>query len=749
MFELLFKYPSAVFLRGELVLRSPWPRWLLLAAIAAAAAGLALPYLLRPRAQLRAARLAVLWLLQSLMAAVLLTLLWEPAVAVNELVPQANIVAVLVDDSRSMKLAEGGESRERRALDALQGVLGQLRHGFQVRLYGFDAAPHRVESLAELDAAQGPATHIGASLARLDEETAGLPLGAVILASDGGDNAGIVDRAVVDSLRQRGVTVHTVGVGATQMDRDVELEDVALDPRALAGSRVTASVAITQRGFAGRRATLTVRTGGRVLAARGIVLGADGQLQREELVFDLGAAGPEALQFGIDALPGEVNRDNNVLTRLLEVEAGPRRLLYFEGEPRWEYKFIRRAMDDDPALRLVSMLRVSENKVYRQGVKDGLELADGFPQRPEQLFAYDGLIVGSVDAGYFSQAQQALMRAFIDRRGGGMLLLGGRQSLADGVWGGSQLAAALPVVLPQSTGTFHREHATVSLAPAGELSPITRLLDDPAANAVRWRTLPYLMDYQDPGSPKPGATVLAQMLAGGRTLPLLVMQDYGRGRTAVLASGGTWRWQMSLPLGDTTHARFWQQLLRALVGPTRGRVIAGVSAATLLDDGHLELRAEVRDGGYLPAADAQVSAHVIGPGGLQVTLDMPAVPGAPGQYQARWSAPQPGEYVAEVSARHGAEIAGTDVVSFQRQDGVAENFHTGQNRQLLTALAEATGGRYWSVDDLDGLPAAIPYSSAGVSVQQLKELWNLPAVFLVLLLLRLGEWLLRRRWGAV
>ncbi len=138
-----------------------------------------------------------------------------------------------------------------------------------------------------------------------------------------------------------------------------------------------------------------------------------------------------------------------------------------EGEPRWEYKFIRRAEEDDTAVQLVSMLRTTENKIYRQGVKDALELAQGFPTKPEDLFGFDGLIIGSVDAGYFTAAQQALMREFVDRRGGGLLLLGGRQSLADGVWGGSQLNDLLPVTLPMSSGTFHREPATVSLTAAG------------------------------------------------------------------------------------------------------------------------------------------------------------------------------------------------------------------------------------------------------------------------------------------
>ncbi len=102
------------------------------------------------------------------------------------------------------------------------------------------------------------------------------------------------------------------------------------------------------------------------------------------------------------------------------------------------------------------MLRTTENKIYRQGVKDALELAQGFPTKPEELFAYDALIIGSVDAGYFTSAQQGLMREFVDRRGGGLLLLGGRQGLADGVWSGSQVNDLLPVTLPMNSGTFRR-----------------------------------------------------------------------------------------------------------------------------------------------------------------------------------------------------------------------------------------------------------------------------------------------------
>ena len=141
----------------------------------------------------------------------------------------------------------------------------------------------------------------------------------------------------------------------------------------------------------------------------------------------------------MEPLPGEENLANNSVTRPILVSDAKRRILYVEGEPRWEYKFIRRAEEDDPTVQLVSMLRTSENKIYRQGIRDPSELADGFPSRPEDLFGYAGIIIGSVDANYFTPLQQELLREYVDRRGGGILFLGGRYSLSDGGWAASSL----------------------------------------------------------------------------------------------------------------------------------------------------------------------------------------------------------------------------------------------------------------------------------------------------------------------
>jgi hypothetical protein len=136
-------------------------------------------------------------------------------------------------------------------------------------------------------------------------------------------------------------------------------------------------------------------------------------------------------------------------------------------------------------------------------------------------------------------------------------------------------------------------------------------------------------------------------------------------------------------------------------------------------------------------------------------VELTPVPDNPGQFQAAWSAPKIGSYLTEVTAQRADAGTGTvkelgrDVITFQRMDGVAENFHTEQNRDLLERLATQTGGQYWKPADLDKLPGSIPFSEAGVTMRETKDLWDLPLVFLVLILLRFSEWWLRRKWGIV
>jgi uncharacterized membrane protein len=759
MFQWLFKYPIPVFTKGSFVLLGTWPGWLLPVLILVGATSLLvlIRFRLREAApNLRTWRAGVLWALQAATLALVLTLLWQPAMIVSELSSQQNIIAVIVDDSHSMSIADSdGKTREAAATKVLEdGILTGLQKRFQTRVYRLGSKLAQIEKPETITPAE-TSTHIGAGLKQLVAETSDLPVGAVVLLSDGSENAASTGSAEIsadalEALRNRRLPVHTIGFGREDQEHDVEIEDVSSAPDAVANARVAVTVSLVQHGYRGQKAAITVRDGEKTIAQHQIELAPDGKIQTEPFFFPAGEAGAKNLAFSITPLAGEENRANNTVSRPLFVKDAKRRILYVEGEPRWEYKFIRRAEDQDPTVQIVSMLRTSENKIYRQGINNPAELSEGFPVRPEDLFQYAGIVIGSVDADYFTPLQRELMREYVDRRGGGILFLGGRSALSDGGWNASGLNDVMPTFLPAGNHNFHRNAANVELTRAGADSPITRLLDDPEKNAERWKKLTYLADYEDPGTPKPGATVLADLKSGHRTLPLLITQSYGRGRSAILATGGTWRWQMSEALGDPAHDMFWQQLVRWLVADSPGPVTATTPTRLLSDEGHIQLTAQDHDRQFQPSTDAHVTAHIVGPQDTNAFVDLNPSQDTPGQFQADWTADKPGTYLAEVTAESpDKQPLGSDVLTFQREDGVAENFHTGQNRHLLEQLALETGGRYWKQSDLKNLPRDISYSEAGISVRNTDELWNMPIVFLLLLALPAAEWLLRRKWGVI
>lgn len=761
MFELLFKYPASIFHKGHFVFLTPWPLWLMGLGIVTAAV-LLFWHVRRNHGMLSGARPMAIWSLETALIALLLFLLWHPALSVATLRPQQNVVAVLVDDSRSMSITDESGTRLAREESVLNGgLLKSLGERFQVRLYKFGSDLQRIGIQKPLPVSGAePATRIGNTLERVLAESSSLPLGAIVLLSDGADNSGGIDRDTIEAIRRQRIPVHTVGFGREHPQRDVEITDAVLPARALPQSRLTAVVTLQSYGLSGTKARLSVRDAGKVLAAQDVTLKADGALQSESITFNVGAADQKTLEIGIDPISGEDNLLNNKLNRLVSVQARKPRILYFDGEPQWEYKFVRRAMDDNPDIVVFSMVRPTQNKIYTQpcpagGCPEGFkedkkELADGFPSKPEDLFAFQGLMLANVEAGYFTPTQQQMIHDFVDRRGGGLLFMGGRASLSDGGYQNSMLADLVPTKLPANKGTFHRDFSKVELAPAGRDSVLTRLDDNPERNIQRWKEIPMVADYQEAGEPKPGATVLLNVIPSGRSaMPLLVTEPYGHGRTAVFATGGSWRWKMWMPHDDKTHATFWQQMFRYLVTDTPSQVTATTPKSVLADETQVPVRVEVRDKDYKPLSTARVQARFLEPDGSSATIELAPQPLEEGVYTGTWTAEKPGTYVAEILAGQDQQEIGRDVFAFRREDGVAENFHTGQNRDLLQKLSQETGGKYYTAADASKLANEISYSEAGITSRETRDLWDMPIIFLLALCIRGSEWLLRRKWGVV
>jgi uncharacterized membrane protein len=746
MFELLFTHPLWAYRTGQFAFASAWPLWLLVASILLAV-GVIIATLWQRR-QLGLRLLLPVGILQSLLAAAILCLLWRPVLNVERVRDRENVLAVAIDASASMAYGDTDPNRSRLqdVAAALQkGTLAKLEDTFEVRLFSFAQTTTPLESLDAIPA-PGPQTRIGDSLVQVLQSAGSVPLAGIVLFSDGAENGGSLSEERLTELASYGVPIHTVGVGPEQIEGDLELERLELPASAPIGSTVTAQVGIRHYGPATTR--LRVYDRDAIIAARDIQLPRDSNATSLAIDLPAGEAGTHELRFVLDPVEGERNTLNNARSRVVDVPASRRNILYVEGEPRWEYKFLRRAAERDRALRVASVVRTTPNKYYRQGIDSAGELADGFPANAAELYAYDAVVIGSYEAASLRPEQHRLLKEFVDQRGGSVLMLAGRHGLTAGGWQNAALAQTLPAQLGgrQVTALVQRPlRAQPTLY--GIQSPILRFDPDPKRNADRWKSLPLLADYQAVGRLKPGAIVLLEGMADRTRMPLLLWQHYGRGATFMLTTASTLRWQMQLPPQDESHEIFWRQLLHAISATAPARASIEPERLAYDDERNVRLVAEVRNERFEPINDASVELRIAPQ--TEPAFSQPMQPSGQGdgRYVANVDAATAGLYRIEMTAREGSREVGSATTHVLRNDGVAEHFATQQHRAVLERLAAMTGGRYWPLADVEGLAAAIPYSKAGVIERQTLDLWNLPIVFLLLLALKLGEWLLRLRWG--
>jgi len=744
LFEFLFKYPRADYARGELVYAGDWPPWLLILLIIAALAGISW-LLYRRRSFVQPSRMFAVWALQLAMLTVVIWVLQQPTLSTEQLRAGENAVAFVLDNSESMAYGEA-ESRLQQAMRSLNASLANDNSlELSVQHYELSDRARSVSSFLESQPS-GTRTSLAASLMDVLREARFSPLAAIVLSSDGADTTGGLSSAELAEVAGFGVPVHTIAIGRESIPEDIELADVMLPNKALPGSTITARVSIRHDAAASTR--LKVYNGDDLLESLPIELQPDTINTTAWVNLEFAEAGHHQIRFSVDGIPGERELRNNSRSALVNVADQKYRVLYFEGEPRWEYKFMRRALSDDEDLQIASLLRVSPNKYYRQGIDSPEQLESGFPTTRDELFAYDALIIGSVEAASLTDEQQTIIHDFVSERGGSLLMLAGPNGLGNGGWGQSQIADVLPARLPPATtDSFFRKRAVVVLTPQGADDQMLRLADTTDANRESWNRLPEIADYQVTGNLKPAAVTLLHAMTDIGQLPLLIMQQFGRGHSYILASGGTWRWQMSMPVEDQSHETFWRQLLRALVAhaPNRVSLMAGDDTGVT----GVSLRAEFRDDAFRPVDDIGVTAIVTHQDGDSWSIELAPSVDEPGVFHADVSPTASGNWYFEAIAERNGEPIEVARTSIHYESGQAEYFDFRRDSRALQRLSEATGGRYLEPGELDALPDLLRYSSSGITETNNRAIWDAPAVFLLLLLLKGGEWLLRRRWSTI
>ena len=758
----------------------------------------------------------VRWVCLALKLTGLLTLaacLLEPLWTRQRARPGANFFAVVADNSQGMQIKDGGSSQSRgetlRALLAGESAkwLGQLDEDFQVRRYFFDSRLQGTRDFSGL-AFDGRASAIGAALRSLTERYQGQPLAGVLLLTDG--NA--TDLPDGPSPLPGLPPVYPVVLGHTTALKDIALEKATVSQTVFDDAPVTVQAQVAASGYGGRMVVAELRD------QQGHVVGEQQQRARSEdealafrfqvrpdqrgVTFDRVrvSAQDEQDQFTKPELSREATTVNN--TRLVAIDRGQEtyRILYVGGRPNWEYKFLNRALKEDPQLQLVSLIRVarrepkfefrgrpgeSSNPLFRgfdrqteeterydepvlirPNTHDAAELAGGFPKSAEELFDYHALVIDDLEATFFTPDQQRLMQRFVSERGGGLLMLGGVDSFREGGYAHTPVGEMLPLYLDAPRTMAVPKDLHLGLTREGWLSPWARLRTTETEERGRLEALPPFQVLSRVRETKPAASVIATVRDdAGQVYPALVGQRFGHGQVAALLLGDFWRAGLRDEGKREDLDKAWRQLMRWLVVEVPNRIELRVQPVPEDPNQAVRLQVVARDRAFQPLDDATVTFNVrlvtnevasagsptgdrlvTSTNGIRLTAE-PALTG-PGLYEATFVPREAGGYRVEavVSDAQGG-VAG-HAESGWTADPTAEEFRSLKpNRALLEQIARQTGGEVLAPATLERWAATLPRRAAPVMESNSMPLWHQPAVFFFALACFAAEWGLRRWKG--
>jgi len=780
-------------------IRIPMSSWVWPGAILLVTALLLLLWSFRQAARTRRPP-ALVWLLKLLSLLLLALCLVEPLWMGRRAKLGANLLAVVADNSRGMRVKDPDARLSRgdilRAELENANWLASLEENFQLRRYLFDARMRRTADLAELSF-DGPASAIGASLGTLAQRYQGRPLAGVLLLTDGCPTD--MGESIPDFTGL--APVYPVVVGQARAPRDIALAHVSVSQTVFEDAPVTILAEVEATDYAGHTVVVDLSddAGQRVERQHWTVQERDAQQvfhfrvrpdKTGKLFYrvQVGSQDEAADPNGAASVMNEATAANNQRRVVVDRGQGPYRILYVAGRPNWEYKFLQRAITDDEQVELVALIRVAKrepkydyrgrageqsNPLYRGfgpdeeqteeydqpvlarfGIEDeeGAELRDGFPKTADELFKYHALVLDDVDAAFFTQDQMDLIRRFVAERGAGFLMLGGTESFREGAFARTPIAGILPVYLDRlpegPTGP-----AYLSLTREGWLLPWARLRADEQEELQRLYAMPEFQVFNRVSAHKPGARVVAYVGDDqADPFPALVVQRYGQGRTAALTIGDVWRWG----LGDRDMAedrgKFWRQMLRWLVADVPERISLRTVHKAENAQQLLTLQVQARQADFSPMGNVFPVIEVQEPGGQILRLSTEAVPDELGLFEAQYMTHSSGAYRARavVQDLSGNQLGEAECAWALDLDA-AEFRSLRAKRALMADIARKTGGRVLELDELDRFARSLPTREVPITEAWIRPLWDLPGVLpalFILILLCLGlEWTLRRWRG--
>lgn len=713
-------------------------------------------------------------------------------------------VLMLADRSASMTIADvqrsaGGvrESRDQQLQSALERaapVLNLLASQRQVVWMGFQAGAYNLEqgveasrdqgagpgpttrpmdastphiSIPALGLADGRRTNIEAALEQALQRAAARPVSGIVLLSDGRTDTPI-SRSLVRRLQADAIPVFVVPLGAQEPLGDLAVADVEAPRRAFVHDKVPIVIDLDRFGAAAADLSGVVRL---VDEASGeeldrVDLSTAQDKDHVTLTAEPKLAGESTWKVVIDTAEKDLVPDNNLRTFNIELVDRPLRVLYVEGYPRWEYRYVKELIRREESIESSVML-ISASSDFAQ---EGNVPITRLPRSPEEFAAYDVIILGDVPAGFFSPEQLEMMRNHVAERGAGLLWISGERSLPSS-YAGAVLSDLLPI---RGSLNLPAIGSPVTLAPteqaarlgvlqlaSGESVGWPKELSDPATG---WSRLFYAQRIE-PGQLKPAVEVLAQTAepvngmglssasagaaaganAVGGQFPLVMSMRYGAGQSIYVATDEIWRWRYGR--GELYPDQFWMQMIRML---GRESLSAGGSQAVLEVNPRRSqvgspLRIELRllDAQLLQRSQATVRIALHDASGAAVAeIDLKKVEGSDDRYAATYLPDVPGQFDVKINDPAFASLDLRGHVEIFAPDDELRRPET--DHELLRTLAAATGGKVIAPEDLGTLPQMLPNREVRTINPLTEPIWDTPLMMILACVLLTIEWIGRK-----
>jgi hypothetical protein len=606
-----------------------------------------------------------------------------------------------------------------------------------------DTSSVSADELAGLTASE-PATSIAASLEAVAKSGVTPPAGIVLL-TDGIDNASSKrTEAVLQDLGARGIPVFPVPIGLTDPD-DVSIRNLVMQEVAFSGDRVPVQVQLLSKGYEKRTARLTVTLNDRQVSQRRVRL--DGGLQFEDIDFnvDIYQKGAARIAVAIEPFDDEVSVANNRVERSIRVVNEKVNVLYIEGNNRWEFRYLTAILKRDPRLN-TTFISSSAGPEFARNSPEHIER---FPSKREDAFQYDLVILGDVDAEFFTPEELGLLEELIRDRGGSLLVLCGPMH-TPASFAGTPVETMLPVRFdPDSDWELTSESVYPVLTSEGRSSMVMVLENETEENDRIWSRVAPLDHLPPLIGAKPGATVLATLsdaTGGSQRYPVVAWHRYGTGKCLSLATDRLWR--LRFKTGDKYHWRVWSQCIQfmtlsRLMGEHK-RIRLETDRSIYRDGEQARLYAHVLDEDFEPVVQSsfEITVQGVGDNALQERVSLQPDRTSPGLYEGYFTAPVPGRYRLEAN-EDDQEVSNT--TEFQVAIVNEELADTNMRLASLRRIAELTGGTTLSSRDLPELGTLVNAEPVTTTVRSERPLWDNGLVAALLVGLLGMEWIVRRR----